>query len=171
MVVFFRSSHFSTCHLVSLASFCFVFFSFFLVLRSRRGVAVGGVGDGETGSARVCNIGNLNKLGVLYANKQSPRTQNQGLRRHRIDVTPLFIKMMADRRRPHCTYFPKLMFKDSRNGSNCRLDPSTVSRSRNWKCVLKAFLEVNLDKHFILQSSFTAIAPVLFGKKRDGSLR
>jgi hypothetical protein len=132
---------------------------------------VGGVGDGETGSVSLCNLGNLNKLDVLYANKQSPRTQNQRVRRHRIDGTPLFFKMMADRRRPHCTYFPKLMFKDSRNGSNCRLEPSTVSRSRNWKCVFKAFLEVNLDKHFILQSSFTAIAPVLCGKKRDGSLR
>jgi hypothetical protein len=136
-------------------------------------VAVGGVGDGEMGSVSLCDVGNLNKLDVLYANKQSPRTQNQRVRRHRIDGILLFIinEMMADRRRPHCTYLPKLMFKDSRNGSNCRLDPSTVSRSRNWKCVFKAFLEVNLDKHFILQSSFTAIAPVFFGKKRDGSLR
>jgi hypothetical protein len=51
MVVFFRSSCFSTCGLVSLASFCFCSsFLLFCFLRGcRRRVAVGRIGDGETG--------------------------------------------------------------------------------------------------------------------------
>jgi hypothetical protein len=40
----------------------------------RRPVAVGGVGDGETGSVSLYNVGNLNKLDVLFFRPPPPRS-------------------------------------------------------------------------------------------------
>jgi hypothetical protein len=84
------------------------------------------------------------------------------------EFLPLFNKIVADRLPPHRgEYDHKIVLKD---GFEPPFGP-LYSLSRPELEALKAFLEENLDKHFIRQSSSSAAAPVLFAKKGDGSLR
>jgi hypothetical protein len=76
MVVFFRSSCFSTCGLVSLASFCFFssFWLFCFLRGCRRRVAVCRIGDGETGRTyKPSRKGDRNKLDILLLTTASQR--------------------------------------------------------------------------------------------------
>jgi hypothetical protein len=84
------------------------------------------------------------------------------------EFLPLFNKIVADRLPPHRDqYDHKIVLKD---GFEPPFGP-LYSLSRPELEALKEFLEENLDKHFIRQSSSSAGAPVLFAKKGDGSLR
>jgi hypothetical protein len=84
------------------------------------------------------------------------------------EFLPLFDKIVADRLPPHRgEYDHKIMLKD---GFEPPFGP-LYSLSRPELQALKAFLEENLDKHFIRQSSSSASTPVLFAKKGDESLR
>jgi transposase InsO family protein len=83
------------------------------------------------------------------------------------EFLPLFDKIVADRLPPHRAYDHKIVLKD---GFEPPFGP-LYSLSRPELEALKAFLEENLDKHFIRQSSSPSGAPVLFVKKGDGSLR
>jgi hypothetical protein len=76
---------------------------------------------------------------------------------------PLFDKIVADRLPPHRQYDHKIVLKD---GFEPPFGP-LYSLSRPELEALKAFLEENLDKHFIRQSSSSAGAPILFTKKGD----
>jgi hypothetical protein len=80
---------------------------------------------------------------------------------------PLFDKVIADRLPPHRTYDHKIPLKD---GFEPPFGP-LYSLSRPELEALKVFLEENLEKGFIRQSSSPAGAPILFVKKGDGSLR
>jgi hypothetical protein len=84
------------------------------------------------------------------------------------EFLPLFNKIVANRLPPHRDqYDHKIVLKD---GFEPPFGP-LYSLSRPELEALKEFLEENLDKHFIRQSSSSAGAPVLFAKKGDGSLR
>jgi hypothetical protein len=83
------------------------------------------------------------------------------------EFLPSFDKIVADRLPPHREYDHKIVLKD---GFEPPFGP-LYSLSRPELEALKAFLEENLDKHFIRQSSSSAGVPVLFAKKGDGSLR
>jgi hypothetical protein len=80
---------------------------------------------------------------------------------------PLFSKVAADILPPHRPYDHRIPLKE---GKAPPFGP-LYSLSRPELEALKAFLEENLAKGFIRQSSSPAGAPILFVKKGDGSLR
>jgi hypothetical protein len=83
------------------------------------------------------------------------------------DFLPLFSKVAADVLPPHRPYDHRIPLKE---GKEPPFGP-LYSLSRPELEALKAFLEENLAKGFIRQSSSPAGAPILFVKKGDGSLR
>jgi hypothetical protein len=83
------------------------------------------------------------------------------------EFLPLFHKVVADCMPPHRIYDHKISLKEG-----CEPPFGLLySLSRPELEALKAFLEENLTKGFIRQSSSSAGAPILFVKKGDGSLR
>jgi hypothetical protein len=80
---------------------------------------------------------------------------------------PLFSKVAADIFPPHRPYDHRIPLKE---GCEPPFGP-LYSLSRPELVALKAFLEENLTKGFIRQSSSSAGAPILFVKQGDGSLR
>jgi hypothetical protein len=83
------------------------------------------------------------------------------------EFLPLFVKVVADCMPPHRIYDHRIPLKQGCEPPFGRL----YSLSRPELEALKAFLEQNLTKGFIRQSSSSAGAPILFVKKGDGSLR
>jgi hypothetical protein len=83
------------------------------------------------------------------------------------DFLPLFSKVAADILPPHRTYDHRIPLKEGKEPPFRPL----YSLSRSELDALKTFLEQNLAKGFIRQSSSPAGAPILFVKKGDGSLR
>jgi hypothetical protein len=88
---------------VALLLFCFSCFSFVLFfvfffgfvlfcLGSRRRVAVGGVGDGETGTVSLYNVGNLNKLDVLFL--APPHQKHDEQHQNASQITKAFLRRL-----------------------------------------------------------------------------
>jgi len=84
------------------------------------------------------------------------------------EFLPLFRKILADRLPPHRPVIDhEVRLKE---GETPTWGP-LYSMSRTELVVLKEWLEENMSKGFIRQSSSPFAAPVLFAKKPDGGLR
>jgi hypothetical protein len=83
------------------------------------------------------------------------------------EFLPLFSKVIADKRPPHWPHDQRIPLRE---GFEPPFGP-LYTLSRQELEALKAFLDENLAKGFIRQSSSPAGAPVLVVRKSDGSLR
>lgn len=83
------------------------------------------------------------------------------------DFLPLFKKALADKLPPHRDYDHRIPLKEDFTPPFGPL----YSLSQNELKALREWLDENLSKGFIRASSSPAGAPILFVKKKDGSLR
>jgi hypothetical protein len=83
------------------------------------------------------------------------------------DFLPLFKKKLADTLPPHRLYDHKISLKE---GFTPPFGP-LYKMSRNELQVAWEWLQKNLSKGFVRASSSSEEAPILFAKKKDGSLR
>ena len=83
------------------------------------------------------------------------------------DLLPLFKKAVADKLPPHRKYDHTIPLKDDFEPPYGPL----YSLSRNELLALKEWIQENLSKGFIKASSSPSGAPILFIRKKDGTLR
>jgi len=105
---------------------------------------------------------------TIEAKDHKERPLKEMVRKQYHEFLPLFNKVLADRLPSHRLGIDhEALLKDGETVTW----GSLYSMSKTELVALKGWLEENMSKQFIYQSSLPFAAPVIFGKKPDGGFR